>query len=600
MHGIVGFLRIIDKNNLNFVTKNENYIEFDTEDLRNFHKYYFNYFFEQYNMSKKIKDINKSSFEFLKSNIENSDNENKKIIKEKLKNLENSIRYENSKIKDFDSKTHSEIKSLCEHLKNATSKQEFEEIWNKIICCFEKDEINKKLTLNKIRSELSKTYFGQNSFLQRTRAQWKYEEQENLIYRDYISNIVEFGFIYDVLNDKYTLEEIKKYVSNILTNGNLTAGFINIYTKITRCLNENKSLEYIKEILNKEFNFDCCCCEKAVGMTSNYSEGYFLPLAISAEASKNFFWNQNVKMPICDMCKLILFCIPAGVTHISKIEKTYDSISKSYKYTSKAIFSFINYDTTISNLYKTNCNFNNNSKIESFCKNPYPEMLLDIVSHQDKLSSFQLQNIFVVEFDADLDKQISRIEYFNIKKYVANFFVSNHKNMLYKINDYLYRVQMVDYILKNKSLNILINNRLRDASRNNSNSQDSFWATKIQLILNLLKKEEKSLDILKNDKKLYVIYNLGVQINEELKHRGEDNKLNGYTYKMLNAIKAGNKKEFMDTLIRLHLMIGKDISPIFIETMQKSGLDFESIGHSFLAGLISGKYEYDNDSEENN
>ena len=84
---------------------------------------------------------------------------------------------------------------------------------------------------------------------------------------------------------------------------------------------------------------------------------------------------------------------------------------------------------------------------------------------------------------------------------------------------------------------------------------------------------------------------MGVQIHEELKSKGEDNKLDGYTYKMLNSIKAGNKKEFMDIVIRLHIAMGKDVSPIFIETMQTTGLDFESIGHSFLAGLISNKYE---------
>ena len=94
----------------------------------------------------------------------------------------------------------------------------------------------------------------------------------------------------------------------------------------------------------------------------------------------------------------------------------------------------------------------------------------------------------------------------------------------------------------------------------------------------------------KNDDKLYVIYNLGIQIHEELKHNNEDNKLDGYTYKMLNSVKAGNKKEFIDIVIRLHMAMGKDVSPIFIETMQTTGLDFESIGHSFLAGLISNKY----------
>ena len=38
--------------------------------------------------------------------------------------------------------------------------------------------------------------------------------------------------------------------------------------------------------------------------------------------------------------------------------------------------------------------------------------------------------------------------------------------------------------------------------------------------------------IKKNNDKLYVLYNLGIQIHEELKKNKEENKLDGYTYKM--------------------------------------------------------------------
>ena len=148
--------------------------------------------------------------------------------------------------------------------------------------------------------------------------------------------------------------------------------------------------------------------------------------------------------------------------------------------------------------------------------------------------------------------------------------------------------------MKNKDIKYIINDRLRGELKKGEKKSgyNSFLATQIRVILNLLKKEEKEeMNIKKNNDKLYVIYNLGIQIHEELKSKSEDNKLNGYTYKMLNSIKAGNKKEFMDIVIRLHMAMGKDISPIFLETMQSTGLDFESIGHSFLAGLISNKYE---------
>ena len=96
--GIVGFLKILESNDNEFAIRRKNYIEFDTEDLRNFHKYYFNYFFKKYNVAESVETITKSSFEYLENNIEvvfdDKDKEkertdkiksNKKYIKEEIR-----------------------------------------------------------------------------------------------------------------------------------------------------------------------------------------------------------------------------------------------------------------------------------------------------------------------------------------------------------------------------------------------------------------------------------------------------------------------------------------------------------------------------------
>ncbi len=51
--GIVGFLRILEHNEDNFAQINENCITFETEKLKNFHKQYFKYFFDKYNVANK-------------------------------------------------------------------------------------------------------------------------------------------------------------------------------------------------------------------------------------------------------------------------------------------------------------------------------------------------------------------------------------------------------------------------------------------------------------------------------------------------------------------------------------------------------------------
>lgn len=595
--GIVGFLRILEANDDEFAIKRNNYIEFDTESLRKFHKYYFKYFFQKYNVAENVENRTKNSFDYLENNIEvilenkDKEKERKDKIKSNKKYIKDTIKKQLDKIKKIDENTYEEMKEQYERIEKSSTKQEIIEIKEKLISDIEKDNINKRLTLNLFKSILSNTYYGQPSFLNVIKTSISYEGQQELMYRDYVSNIVETGFINGIMKNEYSIEQIKEYIENA-KESNITQEMEKIYSKIEKdYIGRSKTIEDIQKYLKEKVIKSCSMCENEIGLTTNYSEGNFVPLAISSDNARNFFWNQNVKMPICDVCKLILFCIPAGMTTITK------TIKENGEYREKQVLSFVNFDTKVDMLYKTNINFGNKSRYENKNENPYSELILDIVEQDKQVSIWQLDNIFVVELEAEYGAY-SRIEYFNIKRYISLFFKDYAQKTLSKIWDYRYKLQIVDYIMKNKDIKYIINDRLRaemskeEAKGAKKNGYNSFLATQIRMILNILKKEGNEVEnIKKNDDKLYVIYNLGVQIHEELKSKGEDNKLDGYTYKMLNSIKAGNKKEFMDIVIRLHMAMGKDVSPIFIETMQTTGLDFESIGHSFLAGLISNKYE---------
>lgn len=599
--GIIGFLKILEHNENQFATKRNNYIEIDTEDLRDFNKYYFKYFYDRYNVAESVKNRTNYAFEYLENNIETPlENEEEKQRKDKIKTnkkyIKDTIKKQLDKIKKIDEQIYNEIKEQYDKIEKENTKQGIIEIEEKILEKIGKENINKRLTLNLFKSILSNTYYGQNSFLNVVKTGLTYEEQEKLMYKDYVSNIVETGFIQDIIEGKYNIEEIKQYIENIKTDGNITKEIEKIYSKIEKdYIEKNKEVEEIQRYLKEKVIQRCSMCENEIGLTTNYSEGNFVPLAISSDNARNFFWEQNVKMPICDICKLILFCIPAGITTIIK------TVKENGDYKEKQLLSFVNLDTSVEKLYKTNMNFGNKSRYENRDGNPYTELILDIVEQDKQVSTWQLENIFVVEFEAEYGAY-SRIEYFNIKRYVSRFFIEYSEKTLSKIRDYRYRLQIVDYILKNKDIKYIINDRLRDElNKENTNGYNSFLATRVRMILNLLKKEDIEMEeIKKSDAKLKVLYNLGIQMHEDLKRTGEENKIDGYTYKMLNSIKAGNKKQFMDIVIRIHMSMGKDVSPIFIETMQTEGLDFESIAHSFLAGLISNKYEKkDEDSDAN-
>lgn len=590
--GIIGFLRILKNSDNEFAEKKSNYIEFETENLRDFEKYYFKYFMDRYNVAERVEERTKTAFEYLEANIEiKTGNKEEKQIKEKIKSnkkyIKDAIKKQLDKIKKIDEQIYNQMKEEYDEIDKEETKEGIAKIKNNLLNNIKKEEINKKLTLNLFKSILSSTYYGQVSFLNVVKTALSYEEQQEVMYIDYISNIVETGFIHDILDGKYTMEHIKEKIETKEKEGRMTKEIEKVYAKIKKdYIEKDKGIEEIQKYIKEKVLQKCCMCENEIGITTNYSEGNFVPLAISSDNARNFFWNQNVKFPICDICKLILFCIPAGINNIIK------TVKENGEYKEKQLLNFVNYDTDIKKLLITNNNFKNNSKYENRAENPYTQLILDIVEQDEKISEWQLRNIFVVEFEAEYGA-FSRIEYFNIRKYVAQFFSRYSSSTLNKIMDYKYKLQVVDFILKNKDIKYIINDRLRDdIVKQRTNSYNSFLAIQTRMILNILKKEKRGVEeIDKNNNKLYALYNLGIEIHEELKHKGEENKLSGYTYKMLNSIKTGNKNEFMDIVIRLHMSMGKNISPIFLETMQETNLDFESIGQSFLSGLISNKYE---------
>ena len=603
--GIVGFLRILEYNQDNFAEIHENYISFETSKLKKFHKYYFKYFFDKYNIGLKTKERIDNSFEKIENYLKQEAQDKQEIkrlqenTKSEKKHVKDVIKKQLDKIKKYDDTTYKNILNEYNKIDSIKTKDDIEEInlIKKIITEeILKDSINKRLTLNLFKSILSKNYFGQQSFLNVVKNALTFEEQEEIMYKDYISNIIEIDFIQEILEERYTIEELKEIKKEKLENKLISKEVLQIYSNIQKkYIDKRKKLNEIKEYINQKVLSHCHMCENNKSLTDNYSEGNFIPLAVSSSNMKNFFWNQNVEFPICSICKLILFCIPVGISAISKTTK--ENVNGQVVYREKEVNSFVNYDTSVEELLRTNNYLSQISSKDKSIYNPYEDLILNIVEQEKSISEWQLENIFIVEFETEY-LAYSRMEYFNIKRYIAKFFINYSKNTLSLIKDYRYKIQIMDYILKNKDIKFIINNRLREElTKENRNGFNAYIATRIRLILNLLKKEDMKMDerVKKNNDKLYVLYNLGVSIHEELKAKNEDNKIDGYTYKMLNSIKAGNKKEFMDIIIRIHMSMGKDVSPIFLEIMQDTDLDFESIGHSFVSGLISNKFEKKNE-----
>lgn len=595
--GIIGFIRILDHNNDNFLTIKNNYIEFDTNNLKNFHKYYFKYFFDKYNVAEKLEDRIETSFGKIKMYLE--DESGKKEIQDKLKNekkyIKEALKSQLNKIKKIDNDVFIEVQEACnefDKIKTRDDIQKLEELKECFIQNFYKEHINKKITSNLFKSILSNSYFGQPSFLNVAKSSLKYEEQQEVMYRDYISNIIEEGIINDIIQNKYDMEKLQQLIIEKQNDESLTKEIKAIYTNIyKKFIQKGKSISDITSYIKNNVLTNCSICGNEHISTGNYTESNFISLAVSSDNMTNFFWNQNSKFPICDMCRLILFCIPAGVTNIVKTVKENDT------YKEKEMLSFVNYDTDVETLLKTNNNFANSSKKDKTQYNPYGELILNIVEQDRKINEWELQNIFVIEFEAEY-LAYSRMQYFNIKRHVAKLF-KNYSSLLNNINDYKYKLQIIDYILKGKDLTNIINERLRaEIGKENPYGFNSYLATKIQYTLEILKKEDyKSVEdeLKKANNKIHVMFTLGNEIHDQLKKDNNANKLDGYIYKMLNCIKTNNRKDFTDVAIRVIWGAGKDIPEILVK--DNENINWQELGHSFIAGLTSSKYVKEENKE---
>lgn len=114
------------------------------------------------------------------------------------------------------------------------------------------------------------------------------------MYKDYISNIIETDFIQEILEEKYSIEDLNRIIKEKLEDRLISKEVLQIYSNIQKkFIDKGKSLNEIKEYIQKNVFSHCYMCENDKTLTSNYSEGNFIPLAVSSDNMKNFFWNQK-------------------------------------------------------------------------------------------------------------------------------------------------------------------------------------------------------------------------------------------------------------------------------------------------------------------
>lgn len=574
--GIVGFDRIIQFNTENYGLDKEaygykienDYIEFDVELLNELPKDFFQYFYHEYDVAENIK----YKFNYLlnwaskESNFKNAINEMKKLIKDK-----------NARIQKLQLDNFNEFDEIYNDICNIkfSEVEKLKERLERYVILFRDDRVNYPQALNLFKSVLQSSFFGQNSFLNVCNNSKSIEEQQNIMFKDYVKSVIQSEKI-SQLKEELSEGELKQYIDDNMDSSKQATEvdeyMKSIYKNLWGKKRRFESLSKMDEAYNK-----CCFCDENLSYGSDYSDGNFIPLAISNDNCKNLFWDMNSKFPICPLCRLILLCTAAGTT---KVYKNY--LESNYSFNDKLYYGFISMEGSLSDLIKENNTFKNlSSKDISF-----EEWLYDSLIQERKISKWQLQNVLYVEFNADYRSKNSRMNYYNIPNYIASFLDNKDADILKEVKSSTERMRIFDWIISRKDLSILIDRELRKKIKNEFVGTNIINVIKIKNILEKYKVEggySKVNDV--GAQTIDWLYKDGIMIAKIYHDNKMENKLSGISYRLLNSIKAGNKDEFMDSILRIYLSVDLPVPKNMLEAIREEKLSFSQVGHSFLTGL---------------
>jgi len=532
--GLVGFINIIQHQDIDLITIRKNHIEFKAECLENFSEKYFSYLTETYKpytswykITSYKENINKyedSDYEnFDEKNLENLNNYIKNILKKQIKSnsylaayeliLDKSVLDMEKNLSPIKLKKGESIKTVLPEVKEQIS------VINDTIDFFNRDE-TKKYILGK-----------------------------NIIYQFIKNSWNGVSFLNPQTKEKDFYEDYNRY-------------FI------------NPALEYIEA--NKEkYKFNCFLCDSEMKDMNN-TMSFLNHTGFDTSRKASHAWNFVNDIAICDLCKLIYSCMPAGIT---------------YAY-NKGIF--VNENSSIENLIK----INNNLKTRVFSygsndrdSNTYRALINSIEKEYNEKFSYELADIQIVRYE-QLSSDQDRYKFNILSKNLIETIVKSKKYLTYLTKTYysengntvnIYE-ETVDRLFSNQNMYTLIHKCIlyKNSNPNQNYYNESHIFNLLKINIEYLKGvgylEKHELDIVDKGGKQ------GYYLKLAYKEKGSVDKVNGICYRLLNSLKTSNQNSFMDTLINCYLYVKKPVPQIFMESLKDEDV-FKNVGYAFVAGL---------------
>lgn len=541
--GIVGLINILESSSelKQKVNKNNNYIEFDSSELENFHELYFEYLIQKYKAFISIeKIVNKE--EWIKSLL------NKEIIEKDLESLNTYIKY----VKD--------------KLKSASYKSAYEILGESKFNLLDKSMALKEIKLKKTQniSDITIEFMEQCSLL--------LEIIEYLNKPEVRKIIAAKNVIYDVIQGFWS---DVSFLNKNNSKFNMYECYKNDFAEPVK--------NYIEADLEKSKN-TCFTCDNKIEKLSKpfaFDITWITKMGVDGSRKSSHFWNYYSDANICPICNLVYSCIPAGFSVIN----------------GKGLF--INNNQSIRDIVSANVHVLKGDKtLEELEEETYFNIVDSMEQKSVEEAKSEVENIQVVKFDKNNG---SRPYTFNVLSKDKLLIIKNNKKILEQIlnkkvklaKDYYLNVysSVLDRIYNGKNLFDLLDTltRLRISGEYNNS----------YIIYLLIKLNNNCMDMRGGCQVYYKdidkFKDYGMNLKKVYGKEGE-NKIPGILYRLQNALKVKDQGRFMDTLLNAYTSKKQAIPVDFIQALQDTD-KFQTIGYAFLIGLQG--MEISNKNEEN-
>ena len=378
-------------------------------------------------------------------------------------------------------------------------------------------------------------------------------------------------------------ERLKQY-GRIFVLKDIVYNFVQPYWGGIAFLNKTKNKDPFEQTFEQEFIqpilaykakkgkkvYHCLQCAAALpGAPTGASMSWLEDVGIDIKRKSNGFWDFNIDLAPCPLCKLVYACIPIGFCSMA-----YEGV-------------FINSNTSFRQL-----NSLNDLKPRDMTKGSLATIInLFIGQTNEREAESKLKNIQVVRRSrnekGNWEYRVNILSAELLEKFTQ---CKTTLEQLIEINPRLHR-QVIDEILEGKNLYPLLYRQYREALSKKYSLGIYFPVLCIQITM-FAEREEKTM----TEKYLKYVKSEGGRLQEKIKNRINGKNTITLSYGLLNALQAGDKNRFLQLVMRQYLSLGLPIPDLFIE-MIADDEQFRAIGNAFLIGLNQKSKTEDNKAE---